>query len=138
MKPEKDTTRQKNERVVRLKDELNRVLDLVVHSRKALENELSGGIASQAQFIDKTFVSKLKDLTSCYNTLTDSRIRLDKAEASLEKDLTPEDEKQAVYEFLLALETKERGNFLRRIIGAHNTTFVKGTKMELDVVPNAD
>lgn len=133
-----DTTKQKNERVVRLKDELNKVLDLVVHSRQALENELSGGIAQKAQFIDKVFVSKLKDLSSCYNTLTDSRIRLDKAEASLEKDMTPEDEKRAVTEYVMAMNARERGIFLKAMITKHNDITLTGATMTGTEVVDAD
>lgn len=133
-----DTTKQKNERVVRLKDELNKVLDLVVHSRQALENELSGGIAQKAQFIDKVFVSKLKDLSSCYNTLTDSRIRLDKAEASLEKDMTPEDEKRAVTEYIMAMNGRERGIFLKSMITKHNEITTLGATMAGTEVIGAD
>ena len=131
-------TKQKNERVVRLKDELNKVLDLVVHSRQALENELSGGIAQKAQFIDKVFVSKLKDLSSCYNTLTDSRIRLDKAEASLEKDMTPEDEKRAVTEYIMAMNARERGIFLKSMITKHNDITIGGPVMKGVEVVDAD
>lgn len=133
-----DTTKQKNERVVRLKDELNKVLDLVVHSRQALENELSGGIAQKAQFIDKVFMSKLKDLSSCYNTLTDSRIRLDKAEASLEKDMTPEDEKRAVTEYIMAMNARERGIFLKSMVTKHNNITLTGATMTGTEVVDAD
>jgi hypothetical protein len=133
-----DTTKQKNERVVRLKDELNKVLDLVVHSRQALENELSGGIAQKAQFIDKVFMSKLKDLSSCYNTLTDSRIRLDKAEASLEKDMTPEDEKRAVTEYIMAMNARERGIFLKSMVTKHNDITLTGATMTGTEVVDAD
>jgi hypothetical protein len=43
----KDTVRVRNDRVIRLKEELNLILELVVHSREALTNELSSEFAQK-------------------------------------------------------------------------------------------
>jgi hypothetical protein len=116
----KDTVRVRNDRVIRLKEELNLILELVVHSREALTNELSSEFAQKKLAIDKPFLTKLKELTACYNSLTDARIRLDKAERSLEKDLSPAEEKEAVRDYVLSLGRAERGKFLKQMITKHN------------------
>lgn len=111
--------RERSARVIRLKEELNLILELVVHSREALNNELSSEFAQKKLSIDKEFLSKLKDLSACYNTLSASRIQLDKSERSLEKEMTPAEEKGAVRDFILALSGYERGAFLRELIAGH-------------------
>lgn len=135
-----DTVRVRNERVIRLKEELNLILELVVHSREALKNELSTEFAQKRLSVDKTFLTKLKELTACYNSLTDARIRLDKADRSLEKDLSPAEEKEAVREFILSLGGDERGRFLRQMIVSHNATTLTtgGKKMTPDRVAGED
>ena len=114
-----DSVRVRNERVVRLKDELNLILELVVHSREALTFELSSEFAQKRLMIDKPFLTKLKELTACYNSLTDARIRLDKADRSLEKDLSPAEEKEAVREFVAALGNEERYRFLTQMVTSY-------------------
>lgn len=120
VKPKLDSVRVRNERVIRLKEELNRILELVVHSREALENELKSETAQRKLFIDEKFIKKLKELTGCYNALTQSRIQLDKAERTLEKELTPGEERDAVVEFIQALDGIERGRLLKRLVIWHN------------------
>lgn len=115
-----DTVRVRNERVIRLKEELNLILELVVHSREALTNELSSEFAQKKLAIDKPFLTKLKELTACYNSLTDARIRLDKAERSVEKDLSPAEEKEAVADYIMSLGNTERGRLLKRLVIKHN------------------
>lgn len=117
----KDSVRVRNDRVIRLKEELNLILELVVHSREALTNELSTEFAQKKLTIDKPFLTKLKELTACYNSLTDARIRLDKAERSLEKDLSPAEEKEAVRDYVMSLTNLERGRFLKQMVVKHNS-----------------
>lgn len=99
-----------------LKTELNAILALVQHSREALQNELSSETAQKKLFIDEKFIKKLKELSSCFGSLTDARIRLEKAEKAMEKEFTPEQEKQAVREFVAELEGRERGKFIRDLV----------------------
>lgn len=138
----RDTVRVRNERVVRLKDELNLILELVVHSREALTSELSSEFAQKKLAIDKPFLTKLKELTACYNSLTDARIRLDKADRSLEKDLSPAEEKEAVREFILSLAASERGRFLKQMVVAHNAALspkiIESRKTDPDVVEQVE
>jgi hypothetical protein len=106
-------------RVLRLKEELNLQLELVVHARESLENELSSEIAQKKLSIDKSFLSKLKELTACFNSLTDARIRLDKSEKALEKEMTPQEEKEAVRAFVASLTVDERYNLIQMMWRDH-------------------
>lgn len=138
----RDTVRVRNERVIRLKEELNLILELVVHSREALTNELSTEFAQKKLAIDKPFLTKLKELTACYNSLTDARIRLDKAERSLEKDLSPAEEKEAVRDYIMSLGVPERGRFLKQMVVKHNASLSESInesrKTDPDMVEQVD
>ena len=97
----------KNELILKLKDELDKAIGLVVHTRESLENELSTEWAQKKLSVDKAFVSKLRELTSAFNSLTESKIRLDKAERAMEADLTPAEEREAVRVYLSQLRPRE-------------------------------
>lgn len=119
-KPPVDTTRVKNARIIRLKDELNRILEMVTQSREALEiTGMTPGREHQAR-LSADYLKGLRELTVMFRELTTSRIALDKAEKSLEKEMTPAEEKAAVFDFVLAMPGKERGPFLKKLILAHN------------------
>lgn len=97
----------KNAIITRLKEELDAAIRLVVHARESLENELSSEWAQKKLAIDKTFVSKLRELTASFNSLTESKIRLDKAERAMEQDLSPEEEREAVKGYLMDMTPGE-------------------------------
>lgn len=93
----------KNEVFVKLKDELDRTIQLVVHARESLENELDSEWAQKKLAVDKAFVSKLKEMTAAFNSLTESKIRLDKAEKAIERELTSDEERETVKQYLMDL-----------------------------------
>lgn len=94
----------KNEVFVALKNELDSAIKLVVHARESLDNELNTEWAQKKLSVDQNFLKKLKELTASFNSLTESKIRLDKAEKAIERDLTPEEELAAVKGYLIELE----------------------------------
>ena len=53
--------------------------------------------------MDDKFLKKLKELTASFNSLTESKIRLDKAEKAIEEDMSPEEEQEAVIRYLADL-----------------------------------
>lgn len=85
-------------RALRLRNELQMILELVVNIRGRLETELKDAVS--AKFIDKGFVTKLKDLTACYQTLTTCQMNLNKSEKAMEEDMTPAQELKAVKDFI--------------------------------------
>jgi hypothetical protein len=100
-------------RAIRLKGELQTMLELVVNVRERLENELAG--AGQEKFINREFVSKLKDLASMFERLSNAHIQLLKTEKMLEDAMSPEQERQAVRNFLDAMSLTECADFIFRL-----------------------
>lgn len=89
---------EKAARAIRLRNELQMILELVVNIRGRLESELAEAVS--ANFINKEFVTKLKDLTACYQTLTTCQINLNKSEKAMEEAMTPAQELKAVKDFI--------------------------------------
>lgn len=100
----------RNAVVTRLKEELDRTIKLVVHARESLDNELDSEWAQKKLSVDAAFLKKLAALTASFNSLTESKIRLDKAEKAMERDLTAEEEREAVVGYLLGLKAQEAWN----------------------------
>lgn len=97
----------RNQIIVRLKEELDSAIKLVVHARESLENELDSEWAQKKLSVDEKFLKKLAQLTASFNSLTESKIRLDKAEKAMERDMTPEEEREAVVLYLASMKGGE-------------------------------
>lgn len=106
--------------VVRLEDELERMIKLVSMQRTALENQLFGGLAYKQQAADASGIRMLKDLTAAYNSLTDSKVRLEKTAKDRASKMTPDEEKEAVITYLKALPAGERTSLIQRVVIWHN------------------
>jgi len=102
----------KNAVIIRLKEELDAAIKLVVHARESLENELDSEWAQKKLSVDKNFVSKLRELTASFNSLTESKIRLDKAERAMEAELSEAEEREAVKGYLMDMEPKDLVTFI--------------------------
>lgn len=99
--------RTRNAVIVKLKEELDAAIELVVHARESLDNELSSEWAQKKLSVDDKFLKKLAQLTASFNSLTESKIRLDKAEKAMERDMTPDEEAEAVTRYLADLKAQE-------------------------------
>lgn len=122
--------RERNARVIRMKDELIKMLDLVTRCRESVEAEVSTGIAAEMKFVDADFLKRIKELSVIFNNMTDARIRLDKAERAIENDLTPSEEYEAVRMYVRALDPKERGQFLRTEVEWHKSQLVPAAQVQ--------
>ncbi|HEY6019745.1 MAG TPA: hypothetical protein VIY48_07540 [Candidatus Paceibacterota bacterium] len=122
--------RERNARVIRMKDELIKMLDLVTRCRESVEAEVSSGIAAEMKFVDADFLKRIKELSVIFNNMTDARIRLDKAERAIENDLTPAEEYDAVRQYVRSLDPKERGQFLRTEIEWHKSNLSPNTQKQ--------
>lgn len=124
--------RERNARVIRMKDELIKMLDLVTRCRESVEAEVSGtGLAGQMRSIDADFLKRIKELSVIFNNMTDARIRLDKAERAIENDLTPTEEYEAVRSYVRSLDAKERGQFLRVEVEWHKSQLVPAAQKQV-------
>lgn len=110
--PEKmrDNTREHyTKMVVRLQDEIERLLKLYVFQREALETEMYDGMGYKKLTADEKFVKKLKELTIGMNSLVESRIKWDRAQAKMAESMTPTQEMDAVCTYLAALDADAWG-----------------------------
>jgi uncharacterized protein YdcH (DUF465 family) len=106
--------RDRNKVVVRLKDELDSAIALVTHARESLTNEMNSEWAQKKLSVDDKFLRKLKEMTAAFNSLTESKIRLDKAERAMEADMTLEEEREAVMQYLADMPDGELRSFVAR------------------------
>lgn len=106
--------------VVRLEDELDRMIKLVSMQRRALENEMFSGMAYKEMAVQEKGVKVLKDLTAACNSLTDSKVRLEKTAKDRAAKMTPEEEQQAVLVYLKSVTNADRAALLKKIIAYHN------------------
>ena len=111
---------ERSARAIRLRNELNLILELVVKMRERLERELAESDQVQSKFIGKDFIDKVNKLAQSYERLTSSRIALVKAEKAAEDEMTPAQEMEAVRTFVLeGLDNTERAKFLWKLNAAH-------------------
>jgi hypothetical protein len=97
----------RNAVITKLKAELDAAIALVVHARESLDNELDSEWAQKKLSVDEKFLKKLTQLTASFNSLTESKIRLDKAEKAMERDMTTTEEVEAVTRYLSELTAQE-------------------------------
>lgn len=107
-------------KVVRLEDELQNMVKLVAMQLDTLKKSITGGFAYKQEAISLSDLKALKELTAAMNSLTDSKIRLDKTAKDRAEKMTPEEERAAVYAYLRALPHTDRGEFLRQALIYHN------------------
>lgn len=116
--PEKmrDNTREHyTKMVVRLQDEIERLLKLYVFQREALETEMYDGMGYKKLTADEKFVKKLKELTIGMNSLVESRIKWDRAQAKMAESMTPTQEMDAVVNYVMTLDSDAWNNLQDRL-----------------------
>ena len=102
-----DTTIQ--DLVVRLETELDSMIKMFAWSRAALEKEMLSGLTPGKHGIPDALPKKLKELTIGMSSLVECKIRYDKAKKELAKNMTPQEEMDAVFAYIMNLSTEERG-----------------------------
>lgn len=101
--------------VVRLQDELDRLIKLYVFAREALETELYSGMGYKKLALNEKDVKKLKELTIGLNSLTETKIKWDKAQKQLAATMTPQEEFEAVITYILALDPEKQHRMRDRL-----------------------
>jgi hypothetical protein len=104
------------ELVLRLEDELDKLLKMFAHSREALENEMNSGLGERRLALSEKDVKKLKELTIGFNSLVESKIRYDKAKKQMASQLTPKEERDAVVAYICSLPYEERTELRARLV----------------------
>ena len=109
----------RNYRVVQMKDELNKMMDLVKHSREQLTAQLKDSYTDSVG-LEVKYLKALAELTRMFDNLTRSRIQLDKAERQLEREMSATDERRAALEHIMSLDPSDRGQAIKDLVQQHN------------------
>lgn len=101
--------------VVRLQDELDRLIKLYVFARESLETEMYSGMGYKKMGLNEKDVKKLKELTVGMNSLIESKIKWDKAQKQLAASMTPAEELDAVFKFICTLDNDAQTKLRNRL-----------------------
>lgn len=107
-------------RAVRLVDELEAMLKLLVFQREALQNQVMDGLGYKQMAIDLKTVQASKELSLAYTRLVEAQIKLNKSLKDLADQATPEEEKETIRKWIRAQNNYDRNDFLRHEVEWHN------------------
>lgn len=107
-------------RAVRLQDELEAMLKLLVFQREALQNQVMEGLGYKQLGIDLKTVQASKELSLAYTRLVEAQIKMNKSLKELAESATPEEEKETIRKWIRAQDNYARNDFLRHEVEWHN------------------
>jgi hypothetical protein len=108
--------RASNERiVVRMQDELDKMIKLFSWAREATENEMTEGLGYKKLCVTDKDMKKLKELAAMCDSLVGAKIRFDKAAKSMADTMTQVEEKAAVVAYLKSCESQDRAEVISTI-----------------------
>jgi hypothetical protein len=123
-----------DDKSVRLIDELEEMLKILVWQRETLGNQVKAGFGYKQDTIDLKAVTASKELSMAYTRMVEAQIKLDKHLKAVADMMSPEEEKEAVEKYFQTLETGEAGKLLSKIVDKHNdrvdSTGIKKTIQE--------
>ena len=105
-----------HERVIRLRDEVDNFIKLIVAQREAIESEW--GITNGFNFKN---IEAMEALVRMLNTATTCKLKLEKAEKSAAESMTPEQERAEIKKIVQSWETRIRYNFLKDLGDWHRS-----------------
>lgn len=126
--PSTDTLRDRalvkyNARGAALEEELEAMLKLLRFQREKVEQTMFSGLGyKQDTGIDKDSIVAAKELSLGYSRLTEAQIKLNKSMKELADTLTPEEQIDAVRQFLRQMEPGKLADFLDVEIKQYNKT----------------
>lgn len=114
------------DRQIRVEEECERLLRLTSWMRECLEGELAGDMGTRERHgIDKATVEKWKALTTAFSTLTEAKIRLDKAAKQLaESKMTAEQETDVIRQWVRSRSPEDRIKFLEAELAWHANNII--------------
>ncbi len=102
-------------RVTRLGDELDKLLKLITWARECIENELTEGMGTKKMGLTDKDIRKIKDLSATMNSAVEAKIRFDKAQKQLAESMTPEEEFAAVAAYIKTLDRGQKQCLLNQV-----------------------
>lgn len=101
--------------VVRLQDELDKMIKLFSAAREAVENEMMEGMGYKKLALTDKDMKKLVGLADLASSVVSTKIRFDKASRQMADTMTPEEERKAVISYLKAAEPRDREYVLTQV-----------------------
>lgn len=107
--------------VVRMQDELDKMIKLFSWARECVENELTEGMGFKKIGLPDKAMKKLKELAAMCNEVVGAKIRYDKAAKQMADTMTPEEERYAVIQYLKSASVEDRKYVIRKVTDWMNT-----------------
>jgi len=96
----------------RIVEEVERCINMLHVILDTLEAEIAFAQNLPSPGIPKGALTQMKEACAVLNSLTDSKVRLDKSAKLLADAMTPEEELEAVRSFIRGMDAKQRTTFL--------------------------
>jgi hypothetical protein len=125
-------------RSVRLIDELEEMLKLLVFQREALKNSAFEGLGYKQKTLDINQVRASKELSFAYTRMVEAQIKLDKHLKQVAEMMTPEEERDAVKKYVASLSTADSCALLSEMVSAHNRKLPKNVFNPLRIKEKAE
>lgn len=130
-KSQTDAARKIQSSVVRIASELEDLLRIHVWARECLQNELTQGMGFKQMALSEKDLKKLRELTVSMAHLAETKIKWDKADKILQDSLTPAQERDAVFKYIMNLSGDER-TLLRERLADNGVWKFKGRDEDPD------
>lgn len=110
-----------DKKVVRIEDTFVRLVKLLDRAVEQLQTHMFEGLGYKPDApIDEKTVKLLREVTAAANSAADAQVRLDKTAGQRAKQMSHEDRKKAVSDFIMTLPSRERAEWIVALVEAHN------------------
>lgn len=109
------------ERVVRLRDEVDNFVKMIVAQREATEAEWMSGFGYKGETVNLKVIEAMEALVRMLNTATTCKLKLEKAERTAAESMTPAQERAEIANIIKSWETKTRYAFLKDLGDWHRS-----------------
>lgn len=121
-----------DKQVVRMEDVQRNAIKFLAWQLQALENEAMDGMGYKQLAVSGDIVNKTAKLTAAVNSLTESERRLQATRKQRADELSPEEEIEAVFEFLISRDRATLSAFIRRLRDWYTEQYPRG-KVETNI-----
>lgn len=116
-----------DKKVIRLEDTAKTLAKILDYAVEKLKAEMFDGMGYKKDSpLDEKVVKTLKELTAAFNSASDAQVRLDKTAKDRARQMSHEDRKKAVADFILTLPTRERAEWIVELTKAHDEVKMLG------------
>lgn len=110
-----------SERVIRLRDEVDNFLKMIVAQREAAESEWMSGFGYKGDSVNLKVVEAMEALVRMLSTATTCKLKLEKAERDAAENMTPAQERAEIANIIKSWDMKVRYDFLTELGNWHRS-----------------